>query len=408
MSSDSRQIPRPIFLLLLIQFLTMAASVGLTTMLGKQVFDITQRELDLGFLGLAEFLPTLILAPLGGSLSDRFDRRYLIFAGLAVNVVASTLLAVYATTDPTSVGPIFGLVGALGAGQGLLFGSMRALPADLSPNAVISRVMALRSASWQAGIVVGPVAGGFLYVLGVPVPLVVASIVLALAAALTLLLPRSTVAKNDDVQGPIATIVSAVEGLRFIRKTPLLMGAISLDLFAVLLGGAIALLPAIAEERLGVGAVGLGWLRASVGIGAATMTLIIAWKPIERRIGVWLLSAVGVFGFTTVLLGLTRSYAVALLLLGVMSAADAISVYIRSTIVPLATPANMRGRVLSVETVFIGASNELGAFQSGVAGAILGVSGAVIFGGVGTLVVVALWAWWFPHLRQADRFERVT
>lgn len=385
----------------------MAASVGLTTMLGKQVFDITGRELDLGLLGLAEFLPTLILAPMGGTLSDRFDRRYLILAGLLVNAAAAVALAVYASTDPTGVGPIFGLVAMLGAGQGLLFGSMRALPADMSPPAVLSRVMALRSASWQSGIIVGPVAGGFLYVIAVPVPLLVAAVVLALAAGLTVLLPRSTIAKTDDVLGPKAMVRSALEGVKFIRRTPLLYGAITLDLFAVLLGGAIALLPAIAEERLGVGAVGLGWMRAAVGIGAAAMTLMIAWKPIEQRIGVVLLWAVAVFGVATVGLGFTRSYGVALALLTLMSAADAISVFIRSTIVPLATPESMRGRVLSVETVFIGASNELGAFQSGVAGAILGVSGAVVFGGVGTLVVVGLWTVLFPHLRNADRFSDI-
>ncbi len=407
MATTRVTIPKPIYLLFVVQFLTMAASVGLTTMLGKQVFDITGRELDLGLLGLAEFLPTLVLAPLGGTLSDRFDRRYLILVGLLVNALAAVVLAVYASTDPTAVGPIFGLVAMLGAGQGLLFGSMRALPADMSPPGVLSRVMALRSASWQSGVIVGPVAGGFLYVIAVPVPLTVAAVVLAFAAGLTILLPRSTIAKTDDVLGPKAMIVSAYEGAKFIRRTPLLYGAITLDLFAVLLGGAVALLPAIAEERLGVGAVGLGWMRAAVGIGAAVMTLVIAWKPIERRIGVVLLWAVAVFGVATVGLGLTRSYAVAIGLLVLMSAADAISVFIRSTIVPLATPESMRGRVLSVETVFIGASNELGAFQSGVAGAILGVSGAVIFGGVGTLVVVGLWAALFPHLRNADRFSDI-
>ena len=190
----------------------------------------------------------------------------------------------------------------------------------------------------------------------------------------------------------------------FIRHHPLLLGAITLDLFAVLFGGAVALLPAIAEERLGVGAVGLGWLRAAIGIGAAAMTLVLAWRPLRRHVGVVLFVAVAVFGVGTIVLGVTTSFAIAFAALIVLSAADAISVFIRATLVPLVTPARMRGRVLAFEMVFIGASNELGAFESGVAGQLLGPAGAIVLGGAATLVIAVAWALLFPALRLVDRF----
>jgi predicted MFS family arabinose efflux permease len=195
-----------------------------------------------------------------------------------------------------------------------------------------------------------------------------------------------------------------VQGLRFIRRQPVLFGAICLDLFAVLFGGVVALLPAIAEDRLGVGAVGLGWLRAAGGIGAGVVTLGLAARPVTRRVGRTLLVVVATFGVFTIVLGLTRNYAVAFLAMAGLSAADAVSVFIRATLVPLVTPPEMRGRVLAVENVFIGASNELGAFESGVAGQVLGVVPAVVLGGAATLAVAAGWWWRFPDLRDVDRF----
>jgi predicted MFS family arabinose efflux permease len=199
-------------------------------------------------------------------------------------------------------------------------------------------------------------------------------------------------------------VKEAVAGFVFIRHEPLLLGAISLDLFAVLFGGAVALLPAIAEERLGVGAVGLGWLRAAIGIGAAAMTLWLAWRPLRRNVGRTLFVAVAAFGIGTIVLGVTTSFAIAFAALVALSAADAISVFIRGTLVPLVTPVRMRGRVLAFEMVFIGASNELGAFESGVAGQLLGPAAAIVLGGVGTLVIAVSWAFLFPVLRRVDRF----
>jgi hypothetical protein len=196
--------------------------------------------------------------------------------------------------------------------------------------------------------------------------------------------------------------------LRFIRRRPILLGAISLDLFAVLFGGAVALLPAIAEDRLGAGNIGYGWLRAAPGVGAVIVSALLALRPVRRRVGSVLFAAVATFGALSIVLGLTRSYAVAFVALVLLAAADSVSVFIRSTLVPLATPDHMRGRVSAVENVFVGASNELGAFESGLAAALLGVGPAVVLGGMATLGVVGLWMTWFPALRHVDTFDDAT
>jgi hypothetical protein len=261
------------------------------------------------------------------------------------------------------------------------------------------------SATFQIGAIVGPVLGGMLYAVD-PVAPFLAMAALTGTAAVAYTFVRALPTRVDPGVEPPARpgLREAFEGMRFIRRTPILLGAISLDLFAVLFGGAVILLPAIAEERLGVGAVGLGWLRASIGIGAGTATLLLARRPLQRHVGRVLLVVVALFGVGTVVLGLTRSYLVAFLTLAAISAADAVSVFIRSTLAPLVTPSAMRGRVLAVEHVFIGASNELGGFESGVAGQLLGVAGAVVLGGVATIVVAVVWWFAFPVLRDVDRF----
>jgi predicted MFS family arabinose efflux permease len=214
----------------------------------------------------------------------------------------------------------------------------------------------------------------------------------------------------ETAERPAPTIASqgsmreAMEGLRFIRSQPLVLGAISLDLFAVLFGGAVALLPAIAKDQLHVGALGLGWLRAAGGIGAALTTAALAWRPLHRRVGKTLLTVVAVFGAGTIALGLTRSFLVAFVAMAVLSGADAVSVFVRATLVPIVTPEDRRGRVLAVENVFIGASNELGAFESGVAGQWLGAPAAIVLGGVATMAVAATWWVAFPALRDVDDF----
>ncbi|MEA3077389.1 MAG: hypothetical protein QOF60_2297 [Actinomycetota bacterium] len=403
-------------LLLTSIFCSAAAALAQITVLGKEVYDLTGRELDLGLLGLAEFAPAALLVLVTGSVADRLDRRRVAAIALGFEALAAVGLAAYAGSSPTAVGPIFGLVFAFGIARAFAAPAARALPADIVAPERLPWLVARFSASWQAALVVGPVLGGFLYAVDVRLPYVaVATLLLTSAGALLLMhVPErqpANVAEDPIVETVLheppaakAGIREAVEGLRFIRRYPLLLGAISLDLFAVLFGGAVALLPAIAKDRLGVGAVGLGWLRAAGGIGAGLVTLRLAVRPIRRHIGRTLLAAVALFGVTTIVLGLTRTFAVAFVAMAVLSGADAISVFVRATLVPLVTPQDKRGRVLAVENVFIGASNELGAFESGVAGQILGPAGAIVLGGVGTLVIAGTWWFLFPDLREVDEF----
>ena len=309
-----------------------------------------------------------------------------------------------AASRPTAVWPIFVIVVAFGAARGFAAPAVRSIPAMVAPEGTLARVVAFNAGAWQVASIVGPVIGGLLYARQPWYAFAAASIVFS-AAIVALATVRLQARPAPSGEGP--TVSHALEGLRFIRRTPILLAAISLDLFAVLFGGAVALLPAIADKRLGVGAVGLGWLRAAGGIGASITAAALAARPLRRRIGRWLLLAVGVFGVATVALGLTRSYVVAFVAMAVLTSADMISVFVRGTIVPLATPDEMRGRVLAVEQVFIGASNELGAFESGVAAAFLGLVAAVASGGLATLAVVAVWWRVFPALRDVDTFDDI-
>lgn len=389
-------------------------ALAMATALGKLVYDITGRALDLGLLGLAEFLPTALLAPIVGPVADRYDRRKVVAVALSLEALAAIGLALYARTGPTRVWPIFAMIFGYGIARAGVAPALRALPADLA-GSQLARVVPLSSAAWQLGVIVGPVVGGFLYVVGPAWPFYLATAATSVAAIVILQVPDPRLGGSGPGVGPasqptpapLGVFREAIEGLAFVRRTPLLLGAISLDLFAVLFGGTVALLPAVADTRLGVGAVGLGWLRAAGGMGAGATTLLLARRPIQRRVGRVLLVAVAVFGVATLFLAFTRSYAVAFLAVAVLSGADAISVFIRGTLVPLVTPAVMRGRVLATENVFIGASNELGAFESGVAGQFLGVVGAIALGGVATLVIVVVWWWRFPALRDVDRFSDV-
>lgn len=431
MDSTSRKVggwDRSIAALLVSVFSNAAGSLVCVTALGIQVYDLTHQEIHLGLLGLAEFAPSALLVLVTGSVADHFDRRRVSSLSAGVAAAAGLGLAAYTATRPSAVGPIFGLVLVFGVGRAFYAPSSRSLPADIVPAEGLPWLTARRAATWQSAIIVGPVIGGTLYAIDPVLPYLAMVVLYAVAAgAMFLVRPGLAEGAQPDEIEPVETgpgdpvldpavghqpppgrggLREALEGLRFIRRSPILLGAISLDLFAVLFGGAVALLPAIAEDRLGVGAVGLGWLRAAGGIGAAVVTLGLTRRPVNRHVGRVLLAVVAVFGLFTIALGVTRTFAVAFVAMAVLSGADAVSVYIRSTLVPLATPFDKRGRVLAVESVFIGASNELGAFESGVAGQLLGSAGAVVLGGAATLVVAG--AYWvaFPSLRDVDEFPR--
>jgi MFS family permease len=400
------EIPLRVKALLGVNFLTHFAVMGQITIIGKQVYDLTGRPLDLGLLGVAEFLPVAMLAPLAGPLADRHDRRKILGMALVGEAIASLLLFLYARSDPTSITPIFAIVLFFGVCRAFAMPASRALPIDLSPPGVVPRVVALKSVCFQAGHIAGPITFGFAFVVEGSLPYLLSALALVAAIAIVGLIPSSGVKRLTSTGGR-QVILESLEGLRFIRHRPVMLGAMGLDLFAVLFGGALALLPAIAEDHLGVGAIGLGWLRAGVGIGAGATAVCMSIRPVQRHLGRTLYAVVAMFGLGTIALGLTRSFALAFTIIVFVSAADAVSMFIRATLVPLATPEDMRGRVLAVESVFIGASNELGAAESGLTAAFMGLVGAIVFGGVATLAVVALWWRYFPALRDLDTFDDV-
>jgi MFS family permease len=340
-----------------------------------------------------------------GALADRVDRRRLSSISLFAQAAVITGMALYAATRPTSVLPIFLLMAAFGTARALGNAARRSLPADTMPPEWLAWLIVRNSAALQVGQIIGPVAAGVLYSSVPTVPFCAIAAAMALSAiAISLVGDAHLVREAPAIDRPKPSVREAMAGLRFIRTQPVLLGAISLDLFAVLFGGAIALLPALAEKQLHVGATGLGILRGGVGAGAALMTLFLSLRPLRRRIGISLLVAVAVFGLGTVVLGITTNFVVALIAIAVLSAADSLSMFIRSTLVPLVTPREMRGRVLSVEIVFVGASNELGAFESGVAGQLLGPAAAVALGGAATLMIAGIFWRKAPALRDIDHF----
>lgn len=374
--------------------------------LGKEVFDITGRESDLAWLGFAEFLPAPFLVFITGSVADRFDRKKVAAMAITGELLCVVALALYSASDPSAVWPFFVIAGVFGAFRSFNAPAVRSMPPMLAPDGALPRVIALFSATFTGAAIVGAAISGALYVIAPWVGYAVAAgmVGIGLLWLLTVHFRRQPPPPDPDVR---PTLRSALEGLRFIRRTPILLSIISLDLFAVLLGGAVALLPAIAEKRLHVGDVAYGWLRAAPGIGAAAMAMFLSVRPLHRHVGRSLLVAVGIFGAGTVVLGFTHNFVVAFVALLVLTAADMVSMFIRSSLGPLMTPDEKRGRVLAVENVFIGASNELGAFESGMVAQQFGLVPAVAGGGFATIGVVAVFWFLFPAVRNIDRFDEL-
>lgn len=374
------------------------------TALGKNVFDITGSELDIGWLGLAEFVPAALLVLITGTVADRFNRRIVSMLAQGGEMLCSLLLMLYALTEPTSTLPIFGIVVLFGVFRGFLAPAMRPIAAMIAPEGGLPRVIALYGATWTGAAIFGPALAGFLYSVHPATAYGAAAVLIGVAISL---MSRIHVASTQTPWGPRPTIRDAIQGLVFIRRTPILLAAISLDLFAVLAGGAVALLPVIAEEQLNVGDVAYGWLRAAGGIGAALTAILLSFRPVRSKVGRTLIVAVGVFGLSTLVLGVTTSYWIAFIAVMGANSADMISVFIRSSLVPLVTPDEKRGRVSAVENVFIGASNELGAFESGAVSSLVGTPATVIGGGVATIAVAGLWWVAFPSLRKVDTFDEL-
>jgi MFS family permease len=386
---------------------TALAAVGLNilvTVLFKQAFDITGNTLAIGFIGLAQFIPAVMLVLVSGWVADRFDRRRVTALFLLARTVCAVGFVVYSQIEPSAVWPLFAIAFVFGAADAMLGPSRRSIAPLLAPPELFPQVVALWTATFTASAIVGPVLGGFLYSVG-PSQAYALAAILEFAAVVPILAIAYSREPERITDRP--TLHTALEGLRFVRHTPVVLGTISLDLFAVLFGGAIALIPAVASDRLGVGDIAYGWLRAAPGIGAAVMALWLAVRPVTRRVGPTLLIVVGIFGLGTTVFGLTTNYAVAFIALIVISAADMVSMFIRGSIVPLVTPDEQLGRVSAVEGVFIGASNELGAFESGVAARMFGVPWAIAGGGVITMGIAASFAFVFPSIRRIDTFDEL-
>jgi hypothetical protein len=380
----------------------------LQTALGWQAYDRTGDPLTLGLLGLAEFFPALLLVIPAGHASDRYDRRLVVALASLLGTAVAVGFAVDAALGDTQTWPLYALAAAGGAAQSFASPSFNPLLAASVPAASLSRVIALSSLTWQSSSVTGPVIGGVLQGIGNAIPYLVAAVLTVTTAVLVLFVSREIgTAHVIEDELADATFSDALAGVRLIMANRALLGAISLDLAAVLFGGATALLPAFAQHVLHTSSTGYGVLRAAAGVGAVLVGLLLAARPLRRRVGPTLMLAVATFGALTVVFGLSRTYLVALLALAGLAGADMISVLIRGTLTPLLTPPALRGRVSAVERVFVGASNELGAFESGVAAALLGVAPAIVLGGLASMGIAVLWSWWFPSLRNVDRFEDV-
>ena len=370
----------------------------------KHVYDITDSELSIGWLGLAEFIPAAALVLVTGTVADRLNRKKVSLVAQSGELLCSVLLMLYALGDPTSATPIYLIAILFGASRAFLAPALRPIAAMIAPDGGLPRLIAFYSSTWTGAAIVGPALSGFLYAVDPALAYGVAAVLICGGMfSLSLVSVPPVVESGAKTERP--TLRDAVEGLAFIRRTPVLLAAISLDLFAVLFGGAVALLPVIAEEQLNVGDVAYGWLRAAGGIGAAVMAVFLSFRPVRQRVGRTLLWAVAVFGLATIVLGTTKTYWIAFAAVLVAFAADMVSVFIRSSLVPLVTPDDKRGRVSAVENVFIGASNELGAFESGAVSSVAGTPATVIGGGIATIAVAGLWWVAFPSLRNVDRFE---
>ncbi len=373
-----------------------------TVAVGWQVYEVTRDPLDLGLVGLSQFLPFVLLILPAGHLADARDRRRILAVCFALECACAMLLLVLALRGLDSARPVFAVMVLFGVARAFAMPTGQALLPNLVPREQFGTAVALNSSTWQVATVVGPALGGFVYLLGAGTVYATVAVLLAAASGMVLLVRRggSDVSRRADAAG----WQSLLSGLRFVRSRRLVLGAISLDLFAVLFGGATALLPVYAADVLHVGPSGLGWLRTAPGVGAALCGAALGALPITRRVGRWMFGGVMAYGIATVIFGLSSSFAFSLGALAVMGAGDMVSVYIRHLLVQLETPDEIRGRVSAVNAVFIGASNELGEFESGVTAAWFGTVPAVVIGGLATLAVAGIWSRRFPELWSLDRF----
>jgi len=391
------------------KFLTTIATLTQSVAIGWQVYTVARLTMTVekssflvGMVGLAQFVPMFALALLAGETADRYDRRKILLCCAALQMFSAAALTFLATQPVPSLTWLFMIAGLFGVARAFSMPAGTALAPNLVPQDVLPQAVAWNTLSTQGGMVLGPWFGGILCAVA-PVWAYATAGMLYFIASFTgvLLLTMKLDAKSQHKGGSRLTLIR--EGLEYLWSNKIVFGAISLDLFAVFLGGATALLPVFARDILHIGADGFGLLRSGPALGGGLVTLYLSVKPVKRHAGFWMLSAVAVFGIATITFALSNLLWLSMTMLVVLGAADSISVFVRQSLVQIVTPNHMRGRVSAVSGLFISASNELGEFESGVAARVLGPIGSAIFGGAGSIAVTALWAKLFPALRKADR-----
>ncbi len=393
------------------RFSAVMATMAMVVVIGWQVYDIARSDygmtpkeaaFQLGLIGLAQFTPLLLLTPLAGWVADRYERTLVARLANTVDMGVAIALACATMYDVLTLPMLFLFAALHGVARVFVGPAMSAIAPNLVPSEILPKAIAMSSIAWQSASVFGPALGGLLYAGSPSSPYWFSVGALGIASvAISLIGPVAP----PEIKGKSHPIQQMIDGLRYVQRERFLLGAITLDLFAVLLAGATALLPVYARDILKVGPEGLGYLRAAPALGAAFLALWFSFFPLKNNVGIKMLWAVVIFGIVTIIFGLSRSMALSLSMLVLLGAADMLSVYVRSSLVQLNTPDQMRGRVSAVSGLAISGSNELGEAQSGVAAAIMGPVGAVVFGGVGAIIVTALWAWRFPELRNARTFE---
>jgi MFS family permease len=390
----------------LARFFIVLATEMQSVAVGWQVYEITKRPLDLGLVGLAQFLPSILFFLISGHAADRFSRRKVLAIGYAAFAVCSFLLLLLTLRRARTVHPMYAVMALVGLVRSFNAPASRAILPQLVPDEHFHSAFAWGATIFQTATILGPAVGGLTYALfRGPAAVYAAAMATASAAAVSMMIVKLRPTARRREQFSWKTVLA---GLHYVWRQKLVLGSISLDLFAVLLGGAVALLPVYARDILKTGPWGLGLLRCAPAIGAAMMALLLAHRPLRRNAGLKMLWCVAGFGVFTILFGLSRNIVLSMIALALVGATDMVSVVVRGILIQLATPDEMRGRVNAVDMIFIGTSNEFGAFESGATAAWFGTVAAVVIGGAGAIAVTALWAWIFPELRNADQLTSVS
>ena len=393
------------------RFLATFATLSMVVLIGYQTYDVARAQygmglrdasLMLGLLGAAQFVPLFVLTPVAGVAADRFDRRRVVLFANLIDCGIALTLALATAGDALTLPLLFALAAAHGAARVFNGPALSAIAPNIVPPSLLPKAIALSSMGWQIGTVVGPAAGGFLFAESASAPYFLAAGMLLVSGLLISIIRPVRAVHDGPPRHPIRQIA---DGFVFVRRERFLCGCITLDLFAVLLGGATAMLPVFARDILDVGPEGLGLMRGAPAVGAAAVAAWLSWRPLENEVGVKMLWAVVGFGAATTAFALSRNFALSLAMLALLGAADMISVFVRNSLIQLNTPDAMRGRVSAISGLAVSASTELGEFRAGLMAALLGAVGAVAIGGVGAIVVTALWAVIFPELRQAKTFD---